>query len=320
MNVEYKAANYILYGTVYEDEEIDSVKDSIYITGYSGSGGRVVIPDMIESSGNMYSVTGIGKKAFTGEKSLREISMPGSIRRLEDWAFAQCCNLNKVVFRVEEVVADRAKASDFMNQLLLGSGVFDECSGMECICIGSDEENALSVMLGAIVNRMDAEYLLRSKEVGSDAWFQLWDQTLMSFLGRPDDDGYTDMVLCGEEDLSINEESYIRDMRKRKCVLCILRLAYSDKLSGDMRQSFTDYLVKHTKGAATEEAWEVMLSEFGDHVDYYRLFAELGCINKENIDDIIMDMGNQHAEAKAFVIEYKQEHFGEGNFFDQFTL
>ena len=87
-----------------------------------------------------------------------------------------------------------------------------------------------------------------------------------------------------------------------------------------MKSKFCAYLLSHTKGCPTEEAWEVLLSEFGEMVEYYKLFARLGGIHQDNIDDMLTDMGERFAEAKAFLLNYKQENFGGGDFFSQFQL
>jgi hypothetical protein len=51
------------------------------------------------------------------------------------------------------------------------------------------------------------------------------------------------------------------------------------------------------------------------------MFADMGCITAENVDDMLLDMDENHAEAKAYVMNYKQENFAGGkDAFDMFVL
>lgn len=309
-NFDYEANGYILQCKGGSEIVGLDVKKYVVIEGFSGGGSKLYIPDIMEIDGESIPVTALEKKAFLGAGSLREVSLPHSLVELSDWAFAQCPHLHTVVFRELEQ----------FNQLKLGRGVFSECPKITYICIGSEEKNALAVLLGAVLYRMDAEYLLNAEDVGLDTWFAKWDQCLESFLTQDDSEGYINMVLCGEEDLSASADEYVKDQRKKKAALCMLRLQYEDLLGEESKQIFVNYLRNHTKGCETEEAWEVILSEFGDEIDYFKLFAKLGCIHEQNIDAMIADMGELHAEAKAYLIGYKQDNFAKQDFFAGFDL
>jgi hypothetical protein len=66
---------------------------SITITGYTGSGGVVAIPNII----NGYSVTSIGDGAFAGS-NLDSVTIPGSVTNIGDSAFFDCSSLTSVYF------------------------------------------------------------------------------------------------------------------------------------------------------------------------------------------------------------------------------
>ena len=68
--------------------------NSISITGYTGPGGSVVIPDTI----NGYPVTGVGQGAFEGA-SLISVTIPGAVTNIADNAFTQCPNLTTAYFQ-----------------------------------------------------------------------------------------------------------------------------------------------------------------------------------------------------------------------------
>ena len=62
------------------------------ITGYTGSGGDVTIPDVIKG----IEVTGIGLYVFNGCTSLTSIAMPNSVTSIEEGAFIGCTSLTSI--------------------------------------------------------------------------------------------------------------------------------------------------------------------------------------------------------------------------------
>lgn len=286
------------------------------VTGFEGVGSRMYIPDFADSEKTV-PITSVGRKAVLANKGLREVSLPGSVESLGDWAFAQCENMENFIIRAAVENTESSIAN-----IVFGKGVFDNCHKIKNICVGYEEPDALSYLLGTIIYKMPAEYLLKDNSIGSSEWFAMWDQCLSTFLNEPDIDGYTDMVLCGEEDIFYQEPDFAMNKRKKKAALCMLRLMHDASLSDDMRNKYTDYVLSHVKGAPSEEAWEVLLEEYGDEVDYFRLLADIGGITSDNIDGMLLDMGQYHAEAKAYLLHYKQENMssGGGSVFDEFEL
>jgi hypothetical protein len=69
-----------------------TVGGAITITGYTGPGGAVSIPDTIES----LPVTSIGSCAFYNCTSLTSVTIPNSVTRVGDWAFTDCTGLTNV--------------------------------------------------------------------------------------------------------------------------------------------------------------------------------------------------------------------------------
>ncbi len=314
----YKAGDYTLYCRL-EQEEAGAF---VSVVMHQGNGGILVIPPYIDVEGRTAAVSVVEKKAFLGTSALRQVILPFTMQRLDDWAFAQCEHLSQVVVQTD--TGDMGRIPGTGNgcdiRIEFGKGVFDDCVHLEDICIGTDKRDTLSALLGAIPCRLRAEYLLRDSGIGSVHWFSKWDTSLSAFLDEDDTEGYTNMVLCGEEDIQRNLPEYIADKRRRKSALCLLRLMHADHLEHAFRVKYEAYILNHCKGSESEEAWEVILSDFGDRMEYYNLFAGLGCISENNIDAMLLDMGDRHAEAKAYLIDYKQTRPGGGDIFSSFEL
>jgi hypothetical protein len=71
---------------------ITNADNTITITGYTGSGGDVTIPDTIAG----LPVTSIGDYAFV-EAVLTSVEIPDSVTNIGSWAFAQCYDLTNVM-------------------------------------------------------------------------------------------------------------------------------------------------------------------------------------------------------------------------------
>ncbi len=272
------------------------------ITGVRNAGGNLAVPEELDG----LMVTVIGKKAFLGNALIRQVTIPSSVNEIQDYAFAQCTNL-KTVFVLN-------------NNVKLGNGVFTECNAVTDICIGYDKTDDLSALLATLIYRLKTEHILVDNIWGSDAWFHKWDMELTTFLRQPDEEGYTDLVLCGEEDIQFSLEEFICNKRKNKSALCLIRLMHNSRLSDETADVLKAYLLKHIKGCASDEAWQALLSEFSEDIAYFKLFAKLGGINADNLDAMLMDMGAVSSEAKVFLMNYKQEKFGNADVFDMFEL
>ncbi len=286
-------------------------KHGITVTGYHGTSSIVEVPDSIEGQ----PVTALDKKAFLNQKDLKRVFLPASLEEVGNWAFAHCPQLESVCL---PSVTTR-----------LGKGIFLECPRLKRVsfrkrdaqeerCAGEDTWEAL---LAAVPNILDAEYLFVPTEAGSAAWLEKWDARMLTLLHQPDQEGFTRMVLCGEEDYgSTDLERFVNHRRKEKIRLAFLRLLHDGGLKTEVRQELQEYLLAHTKGCASEETWEVLLEEHGDELSYFRLFAALGCVTAENFDDILQDMREEHPEMKAFLLRYKEENLIAGDFFDTLSL
>lgn len=297
---EYAVSDYKLACEIKENE--------IVVTGIRGTGSNLEIPERIPYLEQSYPVCEIGKKAALSCRTLREVWIPKTVISIGDWAFAQCPQLTNVCIP---------------RGVVLGVGVFEDCPCLLQICVEDGKEDFsldLSVLLAACVTKLSSEDLLQDGEAGSPHWYQKWDQRLMSFLEEEDQEGYQHMVLCGEEDIRKDVPAYVLEKQMKKSSLCMTRLLYVEGLDGNARDIYIQYILSHGKGCESEAAWQVMIREHSDRLVYYDLLADLGGITKDNVDAMIEDLSEQQAEAKAYLIRYKQEHFGQKDAFADFEL
>ncbi|MDE6220680.1 MAG: leucine-rich repeat domain-containing protein [Lachnospiraceae bacterium] len=287
-------------------------KKGICIKRYRGIGEKVVIPPEIDKK----PVIAIERKAFLSCKTVREIVLPGTIEEIGDWAFAHAGKLRTIT------IPNRA--------LSRGKELFLGCKRLrEIVLDGTDMEKALRAsqglgrMLALAVTVLHDYFLFDPVETGSDAWVRRWDEALMSLIGLDDLDGFEELWTCGEEDYEGKDydiKSYPVEKRKMKLRVVYFRLLYPYKISDAVNTVLKEYLSRHTKGTDTPEAWELITEEHCNDLEYYRVFAESGCITGDNFDGLLEDMKGCSAEIKAYLLRYKEEHFAAKDAFASFDL
>jgi hypothetical protein len=281
-----------------------------------GRGSSLELPDVVIIEGKEYPLRVIGKKAVLGKVGLRQISLPGTVNRIEDWAFAQCENLEQVTIR-------KASGAQGVTREF-GTGVFAEDIRLHRVFLEPESREGAelhqAVLLALALREMSAEDFLRDEEIGGLHWYQKWDQRLLHFLEEADAEGYTDMVLCGEEDIRQDMTGYMAQQCRKKAELCMVRLLHTTGLEPTVRQRLVDYVLQHSKGCESEAAWEVLLEQHGDEMEYYQLLLDIGGIHMGNVDAMMLDLKEWHPEAKAFLIRYQQEQLAGQDVFARFTL
>ena len=91
----------------------------ITITGYTGPGGDVVIPDTI----NGMPVVGIKNQAFGYKSSLISVTIPGSVTYIGSYAFMDCSNLTSAI------IPDSVTS--------MGEFVFGDCSALTSVTLSN---------------------------------------------------------------------------------------------------------------------------------------------------------------------------------------
>jgi hypothetical protein len=92
---------------------------TITITGYTGPGGAVIIPNVI----NGYPVTAIGESAFISCTRLTSVTIPDSVTSIGHAAFFKCTGLTSLTI-----------PGSVTN---IGDSAFDSCAGLASVSIGN---------------------------------------------------------------------------------------------------------------------------------------------------------------------------------------
>ena len=309
-------------GTI-EYVELDS---TVEITGYRGRDVKVSVPDTIEDK----PVTRVRKKAFLSAKTVRTLELPYTVTAIDDFAFAFCSNL-KTIYLSE-------KTTD------IGLSIFKNCDALEAIYVltekrrgvggseaeatqGTDgydkREHDMAHLLASTIGILDAPFLLTPDQVYDPEWLAQFDKRVMSAMEIDDMEGYSKLLLCGEEDYGSDENKpdvYKSNRIKAKVRLCMLRLLNDYDLPCKNRDYLVKYLQCHKKGEMSEETWQVVLNEHGDDREYYDFLMEIDCVNKSNLPDMLIDMKDSHAEMKAYLLKQGEASKSENSFFDDLEL
>lgn len=265
-------------------------KNGVSIRRYRGIATKINVPSYID--GKM--VIAIEKKAFLSCKTIKEISLPDSVAEIGDWAFAHAEQLRTIT--IPSFALTRGK------EMFLG------CIRLKEIRIrGIDDQDKLGLgrMLAIAVTVLHDYFLFAPLDVGSDAWVSRWDTKLLDLIRLDDLDGFEELWTCGEEDYEGKDydiKSYPVEKRKMKLRIVYFRLLHPYKLSPQVQSELKSYL------RAAPESWDIIMEEHADNLEYYKLFADAGCITEENFDVLLKDLADSGAEIKAYMLKYKDEH------------
>ena len=271
--------------------------DRASVSSIRGRDTELSVPDSITYQETEYPVSRIGRKSFLSDKYLHELSIPTSVTYIDDWAFAGCKNLRSI---------------SMGRNVLLGNGVFKDCRSLERVIISDDKETDkmttdASYLLAAVSKLMDNRFLFDPENAGTEDWFANWDRRMISVLSEPDEEGFSALLACGEEDYEGRDntiEAYLARRRRRKVRICALRLLHDSCLTDDDRKTITSYLYDHRAGTGSPSFWEVVLKEHGDDEEYYKLMCDLGCVDISNIDIMLDDLGQSHPGMKSYLIRF----------------
>jgi hypothetical protein len=178
---------------------------TVTITGYTGSGGDVVIPAAIHfmpvkyiGNGAFYgcssltsvtipkSVTSIGKMAFSGCTGLTNMTIPDRVRSIGDNAFSHCSGLTNISIFSDYIMSIGGGAFEYCTNLTyvefpngvtsIGSLAFSYCSGLtKAVFFGNAPSMGADVFLGCSSD-FTVCYTNRSTGFTSPTWCPTNDQ------------------------------------------------------------------------------------------------------------------------------------------------
>lgn len=287
---------------------IETVRDKkhIVITGMNNNDECLFIPDFINVDGDDIPVRIIGKKAFMSCK-IREVRLSENIEAVEDWAFAYCENLAVVFCDKKDLF------------ITFGRGVFDGCKRLNRLCIGAYGE-PLSHLMAMTVRLLKTDEFIKADTENIRYWYESLDKKITEIINAPDDQGYYDNMLGGEEDISKTREGYAAEQILLKLELAVERLIFDEGMNACTRQRYVDYICQHMMGCPSCLTWRLIKEKYTDSLKHFRLLTDIGAIKNQNIDALLDDLGEGHGEIKAYLIKHKQEMYGEKNVLSRFEL
>ena len=186
----------------------------------------------------------IEKKAYLGRSDLTEVEIPAQVKRIEDWAFAQCERLRRVAL---------PHSIDY-----IGKNVFLGCDALERVLVfGGEQQEKNEIPEVSYLARMAAVWLrdfgcdnpVDLTDIGSAEWISSWDMACTRYICVADDSGFVPFLAGGEEDYEDAEHEKIRychKTQKRKAVILLHRMALKDMFPVDetLHAIWTDFLRK----------------------------------------------------------------------------
>ena len=214
-------------------------KKGLEVVSYEGEDIYLTIPGTVAGKEGTEgkAVISVGKKAMLSCKSLRRVELPQTIEEVGDWAFAYCDSLRELSLPGKEI--------------RFGKGIFRECGKVRFVTVEGKHRD-IGALLAAAVTLLDAPYLFTPVGCGEEDWLRQWDARMLQILRAADRDGYSKMVLCGEEDYGSKENNldyFLNQKRKSKVRIAFMRLLYPVGLQSGVKEELENYLREHTAGS-----------------------------------------------------------------------
>lgn len=122
------------------DFTVTSRSGNATITGYSGSGGEITLPQQVEIQGEMLTVTGMSANTsvFKGNKKITKVTIPDGYVSIEGGAFQGCTALTEV--NIPGSVS------------YVGFSAFEECTSLNSVTFQEGSASGLSIGMSAFKN------------------------------------------------------------------------------------------------------------------------------------------------------------------------
>ncbi len=284
---------------------------------YCGSKEEEVV--FLSEEGN--EITDIAAKAFLSCKSIKKLTIGGSVTRIGDWAFAHMKNLQILLLpRIE---------------ITFGKKVFLDCEKLMQIQICPDESGnpGTPYFLASAVSVLKKEELCQpvkaADKVLHQAWIQAYDKVLFSFLEQADEDGF-DPVFFGwfrVEDIDEQLPRFLEEKRRKKAQLVLQRLLYPAYLKEENREKLYQYIKKHVPSEDGKKEHTAVYAlfcdeneEYGKDIKYLQILKQSGCLNSMLMQMLLENIKEASAEIRAYLLREKQQLLKENDYFAGFDF
>lgn len=138
--------------------EFDTKNKTVSIVGYEGSSEKIVIPEKF----GKYTVTEIGRNAFSKNYELSKITIPDTVTSIGDRAFELCIGLKEIELPPELKSIGNAAFSNCRSLRKIsipeavekiGLSVFTGCTSLEKIEVDENNSNYVSDRYGALLDK-----------------------------------------------------------------------------------------------------------------------------------------------------------------------
>lgn len=277
---------------------------ALYDYALSGSRPRIEPVNVKQAVQNEEERGFSGEKELSGE-FLKEVYLPGTLKRIGDYAFYFCRNLESLHFRG--------------NLEKLGGGAFVWCRGLKKVTFDgvSRENHGINGVLSELTQELEAEICYRDGEKLRLTFPEYYEESVENTPARIIDihwhgSGYKYRQCFPGTCLDLKRYDglfpyAVANEFAETCIrLAMNRLRYPVQLSSAFRERYETYLKEHM---------DEMLKDGikRDDMENIRFLAEEGFLDKEHTDRAVeLASGLQRAELCSFLMDYRREHFQTG--------
>lgn len=277
----------------------------------------------------------IEKKAYLGRSDLIEVEIPAQVRRIEDWAFAQCERLRRVALPhgIEYIGKNVFLGCDTLERVLVFGG---EQQGKN----GIPEVSYLARMTAVLLRDFGCDNPVDFTDIGSSEWISSWDMACTRYICVADDSGFMPFLAGGEEDYEDAEYEKIRycyKMQKRKALILLHRLSLKDTFPVDeaLHAIWTDFLNKITikswtdmfenqkekeMGSGYGPLTEVLLEDEEHLYENFQVCIAEDLFTVQDMHTLIAGLPEEYVEFRATLLHYANIFDAEKNVWGKYSF
>ena len=249
--------------------------------------------------------TAISKKEYFGQTDLYEIEIPDGVTEIGDWAFADCSNLQMLLFP--------------LSVQRTGRHIVEGCDKLLMIVVrGLKCGEEIKYLLAHVFRELAFPICESISEVGTTAWMEQLDIRILSFLQSDDAEGFAPFLAGGEEDyadVQETREAYCTGRRMRKLAFVSERLLLREQfpVQEDSMSAFMQYLESCCMNTDVLLGALAFVKE--RRLTFLELYGMLGVLTKEICRHILErsmePKEQQDAELRTWLLNYMNTQAGD---------